>query len=226
MQILSQVKWGWPVKVHGCSIPIQWIGGVWVGQQLKYMISMLLKHGHALQIYFDCFLAVFFLAAMGTIYITINLWCLTSLARDWSDNEDTHCIHTCTKYTHTCPEFIQYLWQERLKDIWEVIESGPRLVDHVKAHCPRHLVNIWVVHLNIEQNIRSMLDASLSAFQCQIAGCTFIRKNSWISFPHKWKTFCQIRILPTGFCIRFMKKHFWRESLWQLLAHCPIKLAL
>ena len=110
-----------------------------------------------------------FLAAMGTIDITINLWCLTSLARDWSENEDTHCIHTCTKYTHTCPEFIQYLWQERLKDIWEVIESGPRLVDHVKAHCPRHLVNIWVVHLNIEQNIRSMLDASLSEFPCQIA---------------------------------------------------------
>ena len=39
------------------------------------------------------------------------------------------------------------LWEETLKDVGEVVERRPRLVDHVQAHRAGHLVDVRVVHL-------------------------------------------------------------------------------
>jgi len=51
------------------------------------------------------------------------------------DTETTYHKHLIQICSHSSVFIHQYLWQERLKDVGEVIESCPCLVDHVQAHC-------------------------------------------------------------------------------------------
>ena len=44
----------------------------------------------------------------------------------------------------------QKLRQERLKDIREIVQGGPGLVDDIQTNSSRNLVNIWVINLNYQ----------------------------------------------------------------------------